>query len=91
MRILGKKITVKYLSENSYIDGYKGRVDSNRNEIVIRKDMPVENQEETLLHEVIHNISDNIGIGLDENQVKQICVSLYSVFKDNNINWRLLK
>lgn len=91
MIVLGKKITVKYLSEASSDDPYMGRSDVKRNEITICKDMPIDNQEETLLHEVIHNILDNLGVKQRENLIQQLSVSLYSVFKDNNINWRLLK
>ena len=50
-------------------------------QIKIRKDMPVSQVEETLLHEIVHAING----GLDETTVDAISCGLYQVFKDNNI------
>ena len=44
--------------------------------------------EATLLHEVIHVISDSFAAGLEEKQVQAIASGLYSVLKDNE---KLLK
>jgi len=60
-------------------DHNMGMSDSIRNEIIIRPSMNNDNKESTLLHEVIHIISDKLGLDLDESKVGCLESGLYSV------------
>jgi Zn-dependent peptidase ImmA (M78 family) len=81
VKILGKKIKILLIDKKNL----QGLCDSTKNEISINKNLPTENKEETLLHEIIHNISDNVAIGLTEEQTQALGSCLYSVLKDNDI------
>ena len=63
------------------IDSANGEQDRHRNRIRICKTDPQSQQEETLLHEIIHAVNG----GLKEEIVDSLAVSLYQVFKDNKL------
>jgi hypothetical protein len=41
--------------------------------------------EETLLHEIIHQVDDALDLGMTEDQVRRLSRGLYCVSKENNI------
>jgi hypothetical protein len=43
---------------------------------------------DTFLHEIIHMISQNMGIGLTERQVVGVAGGLLMVIRDNNLDFR---
>lgn len=47
-------------------------------DIRINKEAPVVQQEETLLHEVLHCISDELVLNLDDDTIQRLAVGLYS-------------
>jgi hypothetical protein len=49
--------------------------------------MPWSKVEETLLHEVMHAVSDSEDARLSERQVTLMAKGLYSVLKNNKINF----
>jgi|WetSurMetagenome_2_1015567.scaffolds.fasta_scaffold767262_2 hypothetical protein len=55
--------------------------------ISIRDNLNKDVFEETLLHEIIHQIDDRLNLGMTENQVHCISVGLYCVSKENNIHF----
>lgn len=50
--------------------------------------MPESVMTDTFLHEIIHMVSNNYGIGLDENQVMGLAGALLQVIRDNNLDFR---
>lgn len=90
MKILGKNIKV-ILNEMGVRETLYGSNDSMYLTIYINKNLPTQEKEETLLHEILHHISNSMEIGLNEKQVSRLSACLYSVFRENGINWRLLK
>lgn len=51
--------------------------------IVIDKDLPTEAKASTLLHELLHALSDSLKLGLSENQVCRLEAGLFSLLRDN--------
>jgi len=45
---------------------------------------------ETLLHETIHALDGELGIGLSEKKVRQLSQGLYDVLKHNPEIWKLI-
>jgi Zn-dependent peptidase ImmA (M78 family) len=76
MTILGKKYKIKYLDDDT-MDGY-GSIQRGRGIILINKSKTPDQQAETLLHEVIHAVDQELMIGLEEADVARLAVGLYS-------------
>jgi Zn-dependent peptidase ImmA (M78 family) len=77
MTILGKKYKVKYLDDDTMQSGY-GSMQRAHGIILINKDTTPDQQAETLLHEVIHAVDEELKIGLEEADVARLAVGLYS-------------
>lgn len=61
-----------------------GDIDNNSGIIRIRtKGTSIDQQLETLLHEVLHAIEANLGLDLPENTIHQMSAVLYAVLKEN--------
>ena len=58
-----------------------GRSNSQSGEILLSKDLPDSIKRATLLHEIIHQISDRLGIDLTETQVRSLESGLVPFFK----------
>lgn len=63
--------------------GGMGRAYVKTQTINIDKEMEVDAIKSTLLHEIIHVISDFNHLELTEEQTSGLAIGLYSVFKDN--------
>jgi Zn-dependent peptidase ImmA (M78 family) len=83
MYLFSKIISVQKFKSNSRTDTAFGRSDDLMNVISINESIPLSNQEETLLHEVIHLIESNLGLELQEKQVQGLSVGLYDFLKSN--------
>lgn len=57
-----------------------GRSNSKIGQILISKDMPEDIKQATILHEIIHQISDRLGIDLNETQVRGLESGLIPFF-----------
>jgi Zn-dependent peptidase ImmA (M78 family) len=77
MTILGKRYKIKYLDDNTIQSAY-GSVKRGQGLILINKDTTPDQQAETLLHEVIHAVDEELLIGLEEADVARLAVGLYS-------------
>jgi Zn-dependent peptidase ImmA (M78 family) len=76
IKILGLCINIIYTDDVSRADNCMEICDSKTLEIFINKNMPEENKRLTLLHEVIHMISDLLNLDLNESQVCGLSVAL---------------
>jgi hypothetical protein len=91
IRILGKPFKVEFVPKNH--DGLKdgpddddpgmGRQDTNRQEIFVREGQPLESEQDTVLHEVIHSVEETLELEMTENQVTKLAIGLLAVIKDN--------
>jgi hypothetical protein len=83
LRILGKRFTVQYSSGAPLDDGLNGECDSDNQKILVRDGQPLESEQDTLLHEVLHAIDEAMGLKMKEAQVKGAATGLLAVLKDN--------
>ena len=81
LRILGQDFTVTYKKDMTDV---MGLCSSANNTIDLKDGMQFEKEQEVLLHEVIHAISDLMESNLTEKQVSTLAVGVYAFLKDND-------
>lgn len=81
IRILGKRFTVSY--PESVEGDLVGECDTDKQTIAVQDAMPLESEQDTLLHECLHAIDEMVDAGLKESQVKRLATGLLAVLKDN--------
>lgn len=64
-------------------DELYGQIDYDRCTITLRATASPDQQRATLVHELLHAVSDMYGLGLDEKLVTDLANALYCVYKDN--------
>ena len=79
MNILGQEFEIVYRDCFHPEDADMGKTDTRLSQIIIRQNMNQDVSESTVLHEVIHVISEKLGLELSEAQVLGIESGLYSV------------
>jgi len=79
VRVIGK--TYKLLEVDS-LDN-QGLCEDDKQQISIRKGMPIESWADTVIHEITHAIDFNLKLGLSERQVHCIGSGLWAVLADN--------
>lgn len=62
-----------------------GAADLTPNKLYINSTLPTQQQESTLLHEVLEYINDSCDLGLTHIQIATLETMLYQVLKDNNL------
>lgn len=78
MTILGKTYEIR-MTDDVGAGGNLGQSKRSRQIIVLNaEECALEQLEETLLHEVIHIISGELVLGLDEETVARLAVGIYS-------------
>ena len=78
IRVLGKPITVHYVpaGDEKLKDGPEdtepgmGRSDGSKQEIAVEEGQPLETEQDTLLHEVLHIIEEYMGMDVPEGALK---------------------
>lgn len=83
LRILGHMVQVERVESTWFLSPKLGESDSDHGKILILEGLERSVDEATLLHEVIHTISDHLGLDLEESQVSGIAQGLFALFKDN--------
>lgn len=81
INILGINYKINYISNDCRTDAFMGRADSKMAELNINIDMPIDQQESTIIHEIVHCISDMLILKLKEDQVNNLAIGLYPVVK----------
>jgi hypothetical protein len=87
IKILGLDFDVEYckFDDRLQLNQFTGNCINRKQKIQVDTDSHIEHQKVTLLHEIIHIISDNLSLDFDEKTVKCLSVALYQVFKDNDL------
>jgi hypothetical protein len=83
IRILGKPFKVVFGTEAPLEDGDMGDCNTEGQVLTIRDGQPQANEQDSVLHEVIHAVSDYMEIRLKEGQVTKLATGLLAVLKDN--------
>ena len=74
---------MNYASGLPLPEGLLGECDSDKQVITILDQQPLETEQDTLLHEVLHAVDDAMGLKMKEAQVKGAATGLLAVLKDN--------
>jgi hypothetical protein len=80
IRVLGKAFKV---TNGPLEDNLNGECDTDKQTLAVRDGQPLESEQDTLLHEVIHAIDEAMGLKMKEAQVKGCATGLLAVMKDN--------
>ncbi len=86
IKIISKRFTVNYVPGGHAGLGdpdNKGMCDSLNQEIFVEEGMKFDTQKETVLHETLHAISDEMGLELSEAQVDGGAKGILAVLMDN--------
>ena len=77
--ILGKTYGFEYVRDQVSVDqDMMGRSSLKGLEISISSHMPLDNMEETLLHEIIHQVVDMCHLEISEQDISTISAALYT-------------
>ena len=63
----------------------RGEIDHEQNTIRLDKTMAQSKIEECLLHEIIHELDEELLIGLSEDALSRLSYALYGVLVDNDL------
>ena len=83
IKILAKPFKVEFREGPPLEAGDMGNCDTEAQAITIRPNQPLENEQDSVLHEVLHAVSDYMEINLREGQVTKLATGLLAVLKDN--------
>ena len=83
LKILGKPYSVNYVTGEPLAEDELGECNDNAQALYIREGQVLDNEQDTLLHEGIHAIDEQMQIGLKEAQVRRLATGILSVLKDN--------
>jgi thymidylate synthase (FAD) len=75
--ILGKPYDVEMV-DDAHTSGNMGSANRSLQKILIASAIGKDQQQDTLLHEVLHIINDELKVGLTEENVSRLAVGLYS-------------
>jgi hypothetical protein len=81
--VIGKTYDIHYASGKPLEEDDLGEFDPALQKIIVRKGQPLETEQDTLLHEVIHAIDSELNLNLSEKQVRGSATGLLAVLKDN--------
>jgi hypothetical protein len=83
VKILGKPFQVTYTTTAPLPDDLNGECDTDKQTILVRDSQPLESEQDTVLHEVLHAIDEAVDTRMKETQVKKVATALLAVLKDN--------
>lgn len=83
VRIIGKTYKVLYASGKPLDDDNLGELDHDKQRIHVRTGQPLEQEQDTLLHEVVHGIDHEMNLNMSEKQVRGLATGMLAVLKDN--------
>lgn len=82
IRILGKRFTVSYPEA---VEGdLVGECDTDSQTIAVQDKLPLESEQDTLIHEVLHAIDEMVDSKLRESQVKRLATGLLAILREND-------
>lgn len=85
IKVISKRFTIDYLPEGTdpLVDGKMGECDTSGQRICVEEGLTSDTQKEVILHEVLHAVSDEMGIDLSEEQVEGGARGILAVLIDN--------
>jgi len=83
LKIMGVQYQINFVDDNTRTDCAMGRMDSKAAIININKSMPEDNQRVTLLHEVMHCLSEMLNLELTEKRIAGLSTGIFEVMEIN--------
>lgn len=82
IQVLGKTYAVEFVDKVDDKDSF-GEHEMSTQKIKIKNEQHHESSRETLLHEVIHAVEEQLDLGMKEKQVHGLAVGLFQVLREN--------
>jgi hypothetical protein len=91
VRVLGKQFAISFVpvGDAGLRDGPddkspgSGRCDADKQAIFVEDGQPLESEQDTTLHEVLHAIEHSMGMDVEELVIQRLATGLLAVIKDN--------
>jgi hypothetical protein len=83
LKILGKPFRLQFVTGSPLEEDDMGDCNTEGQVLSVRDGQPIENEQDAVLHEAIHAISDYMEIKLKEHQVTKLATGLLALLKDN--------
>ena len=80
---MGKTYDIHWVSGKPLDEDDLGELDPTLQKISIRKGQPWEQEQDTLLHEVVHAVDCELSLNMKESQVHGVATGILAVLKDN--------
>lgn len=81
--IQSHKVELIFSDPSDWEIGAMGRCNTVKQTIAINNSMPKDSQNSTIIHEVVHYISDLYGMSLSEEQVSTLSICWFDFLKTN--------
>jgi hypothetical protein len=81
--ILGKIYKIKFLKDSKFEEQEYGLIDFNSMEILVNIEKGLDHQKDTVIHEILHGIDEELGLHLSEKQVRNLGCGIFQVLKTN--------
>ena len=83
VKIIGKTYGIAYAIGKPLDDGNLRELDHEKQSITIRIGQPLEQEQDTILHEILHGVDHELFLKMSEKQVRGMTTGLLAVLKDN--------
>lgn len=83
VRIIGKTYSIVWTDGKPLDEDDVGEFDPANQRIAIKNGQPKEQEQDTLLHEILHGIDQEMNLKMKEAQVHGMATGLLAVIKDN--------
>lgn len=88
VKIVGKQHSVAYVPAGhpglkDGTDALVGSIQHDKQEIYVEEGQPIEQEQDTLLHEILHGVERQMDLELEESAIRRLATGLLAVMKDN--------
>ena len=84
IRVVGKQFTLEFVAADyPQLEDSYGLCDSDEQHIWIKEGQPLESEQDTVLHEVLHAVESAMNIDIPEEAIHRMATGLLAVIRDN--------
>jgi hypothetical protein len=89
VKIVGKQHTIVYAPtghpelKNAEGDALSGAIHHDKQELYVEEGQPLEQEQDTVLHEVFHGVERAMDLDLEETTIRRMATGFLAVIKDN--------
>ena len=84
VRVLGKQFQIDFVpGDHKNLEEAYGLCDSDEQRIWIKEGQPLESEQDTVLHEVLHAVESAMNMDLDDKIIHLLATGLLAVIRDN--------